>query len=87
MTTKNDITGDELKSKASTDKFRDNWDSIFNPCDGCERGTPIVNGIHKDEQDLGMACSKSRYGDFKDNVKLGVSPSTDVETWVDGEKI
>lgn len=87
MTTKNDITGDELRSKGTTNKFRDNWDAIFNQCDGCIRDIPIVNGIHKDEQQFGMACSKSRYGDFKDRVKLGVSPSTDVETWVNGEKI
>lgn len=25
----NDITGDEIRSKASSDKFRDGWDAIF----------------------------------------------------------
>jgi len=34
---KNDITGDELRSKASTDKFRDNWDGIFSK----DKGVPI----------------------------------------------
>lgn len=29
MTTKNDITGDALKSKPSSDKYRENWERIF----------------------------------------------------------
>jgi hypothetical protein len=29
MTTKNDITGDEIKSKPLSAKGRDNWDKIF----------------------------------------------------------
>lgn len=28
--TKNDITGDSIKSKPTTDLYRDNWDKIFN---------------------------------------------------------
>ena len=29
MTTSNDITGDKLKTKPNSDKFRSNWDAIF----------------------------------------------------------
>lgn len=29
MTTRNDITGDELRSKTPTEKYRDNYDKIF----------------------------------------------------------
>lgn len=29
MTSKNDITGDEIKSRSSSKEFRDNWDKIF----------------------------------------------------------
>lgn len=29
MTTKNDITGDALKTKPASEKYRDNWDRIF----------------------------------------------------------
>lgn len=29
MTSKNDITGDEIKSKTTSQKFRDGWDRIF----------------------------------------------------------
>ena len=32
-----------------------------NQCDGCIRGIPVVNGVHKDEQVFGMVCSKNRY--------------------------
>jgi hypothetical protein len=29
MTTRNDITGDEIKTKEITDKYRENFDKIF----------------------------------------------------------
>jgi hypothetical protein len=29
MTTRNDITGDELRSKTPTEQYRDNYDKIF----------------------------------------------------------
>jgi len=29
MTTKNDVTGDAIKSKPSSDTYRDNYDRIF----------------------------------------------------------
>lgn len=29
MTARNDVTGDELKSKTNNDKYRDGWDRIF----------------------------------------------------------
>jgi hypothetical protein len=29
MTSKNDITGDDIKSKAATSAYRDNYDAIF----------------------------------------------------------
>ncbi len=30
MATKNSITGDKIKSKPNSNKYRDNWDIIFN---------------------------------------------------------
>lgn len=29
MTTKNDITGDSIRSRSSSQLYRDNWDRIF----------------------------------------------------------
>lgn len=29
MTSKNDITGDEIKSKTNSDAYRDGWERIF----------------------------------------------------------
>lgn len=29
MTSKNDITGDDIKSKTSSDQYREGWDRIF----------------------------------------------------------
>lgn len=40
---KNDITGDDIKSKVVTDKFRDGHDRIFGPkCHFC--GAPTEHG-------------------------------------------
>ena len=44
MAAVNDVTGDAIKSKSTTDKFRDNFDKIFgakkcDKCNGnCEKG-------------------------------------------------
>jgi len=108
---KNDITGDELRSKVANTKFRDNFDRIFgaktpikldawgdevplgedtrpkdrvkqglspstsiedwptgciaNQCDGCVRGTPIINGIHRDSNG-GMVCQRGRYATVRE---------------------
>jgi len=32
-----------------------------NQCDGCIRGIPVTNGVHRDAQYFGMVCSKDRY--------------------------
>jgi len=29
MATKNDVTGDSIKTKTNSKKYRDNWDRIF----------------------------------------------------------
>ena len=29
MTTQNDITGDEIRTKVNSDAYRENWDRIF----------------------------------------------------------
>lgn len=29
MTTKNDVTGDSIKSKVNSQQYRDNWEKIF----------------------------------------------------------
>lgn len=29
MTAKNDVTGDSIKSKPTSEKYRENWDKIF----------------------------------------------------------
>lgn len=34
MTAKNEHTGDEIKSRKNSDKYRDNYDSIFKPKKG-----------------------------------------------------
>ena len=54
MTTKNDITGDELRSKTSTDKFRDNWDGVFSK----EQSVPIGEDTRpKDRTKQGISPS------------------------------
>ena len=35
--------------------------SEINQCDGCQKGLLIDDGIHRDEQMFGIACTKNRY--------------------------
>lgn len=55
---KNDITGDNIQSKASNQKFRDNWDQIFGKKN--EQTTEISrnDGLHG--QDTGHMQLQSR---------------------------
>ena len=41
----NDITGDSLISKVTTDKYRIGYDAIFNKAK-CERCGKVTDGIH-----------------------------------------
>jgi len=50
-----------------------------NQCDGCQRGIPVVNGVHKDEQDFGMACSKDRYKRGDMSTELRTVPGTEIK--------
>ena len=58
MTTTNDITGDLIKTKQASDKYRDGWDRIFNsgetlPEDPAESmipdvGSPVPDSMNAD---------------------------------------
>tara|TARA_R110000822_G_scaffold140325_12_gene278067 strand:+ start:353 stop:589 length:237 start_codon:yes stop_codon:yes gene_type:complete len=39
MTSKNDITGDEIKTKGSSSSYVDNWTIIFERCAECNTQT------------------------------------------------
>jgi len=43
MASKNDITGDEIKSKASTSSYEDGWDRIFGKKENYTDGYPNEN--------------------------------------------
>jgi hypothetical protein len=47
MASKNDITGDLIKSKSSNEKYRDNYDRIFRKSNVVENKNPKkeLNGI------------------------------------------
>ena len=45
-----------------------------NQCDGCQRGIPVVNGVHKDEQGFGMGCTKGRYKKTIQDVEYNYPP-------------
>jgi len=46
MTSRNDITGDELKSKTNNDKYRDGWDRIF----GKKKEEPVHPDLKDDDK-------------------------------------
>jgi len=71
MVTKNDITGDEIKSRSNSDKYADGWEAIF--------GTEDMNEIF--EVPIGEDTRP------RDRTKQGISPSCTIENWVDGRKV
>ena len=56
MTTKNDVTGDTLITKAPTDAYRNNWDNIFNKKQELkeEVHVDILAELTELSQDLGL---------------------------------
>ena len=56
MTTKNDVTGDSLITKAPTDAYRDGWDAIFKKKDELKEEVriDILGELTELSQDLGL---------------------------------
>ena len=52
MTSRNDITGDELKSKTNNDKYRDGWERIFG-----KKDQPMPD--EKKEADIGQSVEST----------------------------
>ena len=48
MTTKNDVTGDKIQSRVSSDEYRDNWEKIFGKSSSDEAGVQDEEGTLKD---------------------------------------
>ncbi len=46
MTSRNDITGDEIKSKINSDAFRDNWEKIFGKKDNKDNKNNEKDNAH-----------------------------------------
>lgn len=51
MATKNEVTGDEIRTKGNSTAYKDNWDSIFNK-DALFKKKPVVHAAEK------MVCSE-----------------------------
>jgi len=51
-----------------------------NQCDGCIRGIPVVNGVHRDAQYFGMVCSKERYTEEPKMSRLQYIPQEGTST-------
>lgn len=47
-------------------------EEVLNQCDGCMAGLPLVNGVHKDHQMIGIGCTKHLYVpyDIEENTKV-----------------
>lgn len=72
------FSGQIVKASKDYHQRKDHWRKIVattnpelwsepNNCDGCQTGLPLVNGIHKDHQLMGIGCTANRY-------KKGVPP-------------
>lgn len=60
MATRNDITGDELKSKTNSDSYRDNYDRIFGNKrrKDIEQSTQTATGEPTTEESQQGSCQK-----------------------------
>jgi hypothetical protein len=57
MTSKNDITGDSLTTRAASDKYRDGWERIFGQKDAKNQKT-LSDYISQVQQDEGLEDKK-----------------------------
>ena len=73
MTTKNDVTGDSLITKAPTDAYRANWDNIFNKKQELkeEVHVDILGELTELSQDLGLYEDKSKERCFECTASEG----------------
>lgn len=64
MTAKNDITGDVIKSRSTSDAYRDNWDRIFKDKKKFERLSQESERVNKEWEDTltdGLDEDKAEY--------------------------
>jgi len=76
MTTTNDITGDEIKSKANNDKYVTNFERIFGKSNDCTtNGKMEAKTVHPERTGKGDTQSKPAT-----NVSLGNTSKRDRDT-------
>lgn len=79
MTSKNDITGDNLATKPATDAYRDNWERIF----GARKLTNIpINVVHK----LGGNAPLQEKEGLREKLRSETSGITSFHTGVSADR-
>lgn len=54
MTTKNEITGDSLITRASSEAYRNNWDKIFGKKKDKQEQEPSLDELTQLSEELGL---------------------------------
>lgn len=71
MTSKNDITGDTLVTKVTSETYRDNWDRIFGKprcvCEACKEGVLHASdcAVHNEPAVSNRLCNCGEEGRAK----------------------
>lgn len=68
MTATNDITGDSLQSKSTTDAYRDGWDRIF----GKKKREAALDALAQEAQDMGLYDREYRCDTCRDTGQVGM---------------
>ena len=89
MTTKNDVTGDLLKSKPASESYRNNYDAIFRKTipvyDPVLQATITENGKKALEEIVRLSEEMGFYDDFK-IIPMEVKDSDDPYTYTNDYK-
>lgn len=68
MTARNDITGDSIQTKGTSDAYRDGWDRIF----GSRRREAALAELAQLSQDLGLYDSEHQCAICRDTGRVGM---------------
>ena len=84
MASKNDITGDEIKSKGFSSDYEDNWTLIFERCAECNvqtkgKSQSVLNVATQKSEKLCMDCydmlikltQKDKQGEYFTHYRVG----------------
>lgn len=76
------VTSTSAADMSDSPSLSDMRDSEANQCDGCNRGLPLVDGIHRGEGYDMIGCTRERYASSLEEVRASLpTPAQDAEAY------